>query len=162
MANPPKGPKKPPPRKAPVRMEDTESEVESFHRGNSPNTRRALAMLDDESTVSIKAPSPLKAGNKKVTPGFVGFRQASQPKGDPEQKVERLRSMKAQLREKRDERRQEMWDKLDTARKNADDRLRRYSGFEPSRSGAAPAPAPDPGPDTRRRRSSRSRRGRRR
>ncbi len=162
MANTPKGPKGPPVKKskAPLPMEDTKSEVESFHRGNSPNTRRALAMMSEDSTVSIQAPSPLKRGNKKVTPGFVGFRQAARSKGDPEEKVERLRSMKSQLREKRDERRQEMWDKLDTARKNADDRLRRYSGFEPSRSGAAPAP--EPAPDTRRPRSSRARRGRRR
>ncbi|MEL6547087.1 MAG: hypothetical protein AAFQ82_20845, partial [Myxococcota bacterium] len=86
-------------------MENTKSEVETFHRGNSPNTKKRLAMLDDESTVSIKAPSPLREGNKNVTPGFVGFRQASKSKGAPDQKVERIRSMKAQLREKRDERR---------------------------------------------------------
>ncbi|MEL6546055.1 MAG: hypothetical protein AAFQ82_15610, partial [Myxococcota bacterium] len=93
--------------------------------------------------------------------GFVGFRQASKSKGAPDEKVERIRSMKAQLREKRDERRQEMWDKLDNARKNADDRLKRYSGFEPSRSGVHPQEEAPETP-TRRSRGSRSRRGRRR
>lgn len=118
-------------------MTDTESQMESFHRGNAPNTRKRLAMLDDESTVSIKAPSPVKQGNKRVTPGFVGFRQAAEGRGDGK-KTDRRKTLKKQMRDKRDERRQVMWDKLDNARKNADERLQRYGSFEPTREGEPP------------------------
>ncbi|MEO1481571.1 MAG: hypothetical protein AAFU77_05645 [Myxococcota bacterium] len=132
---------KSPPRSGPkpLPMTDTESQMESFHRGNAPHTRKRLAMLDDESTVSIKAPSPVKKGNKRVTPGFVGFRQAAEGRGD-DSKIDRRKSLKKQMRDKRDERRQVMWDKLDSARKNADERLQRYGGFEPAREGPAPPP----------------------
>ncbi|MEO0461419.1 MAG: hypothetical protein AAF219_11295 [Myxococcota bacterium] len=135
-------------------MSDEESKVEFHHRGNAPTTRKKLALMDDESSVTLNAPSPVQNRPAQKSPGAVGFRQAVQSPDDLPGKTERRRNVKQSLREKRDEKRQGMWDKLDNARRSATERYKRYTSFEPFRAGEEKS---EPEPPPRRRRSRRRR-----
>lgn len=114
-------------------MGDDESRVESLPRAAAPEQRRRLGRMDDEGSVSLTQPSPLKRGTRQIPRGTVGLRAAAQREVPPEKARVTLRDAESRVTAKKDERRQKVWDKLDAARKAADERLPRYSGFQPKR-----------------------------
>lgn len=120
----------PPP---PKPLTDEDSRVESLPTAAGPKAKRALGKLDEESSVSISQPSPLKKGTRTVPRGTVGFRAASQREAAPEKVITARNDAEARVNAKKDERRQKVWDKLDAARKSADERLPRYTSFQPKR-----------------------------
>lgn len=115
----------------PFDAEDTHVAYPS--RGEAPRTRQVLGRLEDEASVSISRPSPLRKGSKKVDPGGVGLRAAPDAKFDDEDTLARRQELKQKVRDGRDERRQKVWDKLDAARKAADEKNPRLRRFEPKR-----------------------------
>lgn len=121
---------KDPKSKAPEVMDDEDSRV-APHRGETPVARRALGRMDDESSVSITAPSPLKKGAKTLPRGAVGLRAAQDRPAPPPKAVEAKSHAGQRVRSGREEHRQKVWDKLDAARKAADDKLPRFDGFSP-------------------------------
>lgn len=121
----------PPPK--PKALDDDESRVEDVPRAAGAEQKRKLGKMDDEGSVSLSAPSPIKKGTRSVPRGTVGFRAASE-RTQPSDKVLMARGeSQAQVQQSKDERRQKVWDKLDAARKAADERLPRYTGFQPKR-----------------------------
>jgi hypothetical protein len=118
----------------PKALEDDESRVEDVPKAASAESRRKLGKMDDEGSVSISQPPPVKKANgRKVPRGTVGLRAASQ-RQEPSEKVASARTnAEANLTAKKDERRQKVWDKLDSARKAADERMPRYTSFQPKR-----------------------------
>jgi hypothetical protein len=118
----------------PKPMGDDESRMEDLPKAVSAEARRKLGKMEDEGSVSISQPSPLKRANgRKVPRGTVGLRAASQREAPPEKVAMARNAAEASLNAKKDERRQKVWDKLDAARKAADERLPRYQAFQPKR-----------------------------
>jgi hypothetical protein len=114
-------------------MGEEDSRVESLPTAASVETKRKLGKLDDEASVSISQPSPLKKGTRNVPRGTVGLRAASTREVQPEKVVAAKSDADARVNAKKDEHRQKVWDKLDAARKAADERAPRYSSFQPKR-----------------------------
>jgi hypothetical protein len=117
----------------PKPLTDEDSRVEALPTAAGPKAKRALGKMDDEASVSISQPSPLKKGTRAVPRGTVGFRAASQREAPPEKVLAARSEAEARVNAKKDERRQKVWDKLDAARKAADERLPRYTSFQPKR-----------------------------
>ncbi len=117
----------------PKPLADEDSRVEALPRAAGAKAKRALGKMDDEASVSLSQPSPLKKGTRNVPRGTVGFRAASQREAPPEKVIAARGDAEARVNAKKDERRQKVWDKLDAARKAADERLPRYTSFQPKR-----------------------------
>ncbi|MEZ0314603.1 MAG: hypothetical protein ACAI38_22770 [Myxococcota bacterium] len=117
----------------PKPLTDEDSRVEALPTAAGSKAKRALGKMDDEASVSISQPSPLKKGTRNVPRGTVGFRAASQREAPPEKVLAARSDAEARVNAKKDERRQKVWDKLDAARKAADERLPRYTSFQPKR-----------------------------
>jgi hypothetical protein len=118
----------------PKALDEDESRVEEVPTAASVASRRKLGKMEDESSVSISQPSPLKKANgRKVPRGTVGLRAASHREVPSDKAVTARNDAEASLNAKKDERRQKVWDKLDAARKAADERMPRYTSFQPKR-----------------------------
>ena len=117
----------------PKPLTDEDSRVEALPIAAGQKSRRALGKMDDESSVSISQPSPLKKGTRTVPRGTVGLRAASQREAPAEKVIAARTESEARVNAKKDERRQKVWDKLDAARKSADERMPRYTSFQPKR-----------------------------
>ena len=114
-------------------MEDTDSKVEALPQAKKPEAKRTLGRLDNEDSVSISSPSPLKKGTKLVPRGAIGFRAAPERASMSERAVETHGAIRQKVREGRDQHRQKVWDKLDTARQKADEKKPRLDKFSPRR-----------------------------
>lgn len=114
-------------------LDDDESRVEAVPRAAGAEQKRKLGRMEDEGSVSLASPSPLKKGTRQVPRGTVGLRAATQREAPSEKVTVARGEAEAQVQASKDERRQRVWDKLDAARKAADERLPRYSGFQPKR-----------------------------
>jgi hypothetical protein len=93
-----------------------------------------LAKVDDEPTKSVAAPPPesRRLNPRRVAPpAAVGLRAAPKQKFGAPEKLEASRS---QVREKieanKEEHRQRVWDKLDSAKKQGEEKLGRIQPFE--------------------------------
>jgi hypothetical protein len=117
----------------PKPLTDEDSRVEALPTAAGPKAKRALGKMDDESSVSISQPSPMKKGTRTIPRGTVGFRAASQREVQPEKVTTARNEAETRVNAKKDERRQKVWDKLDAARKAADERMPRYTSFQPKR-----------------------------
>ena len=117
----------------PKPLDDDESRVESVPRAAGVEQKRKLGRMEDEGSVSLTQPSPLKKGTRQVPRGTVGLRAATERQQPSEKVVAARGEAEAQVQQSKDDRRQKVWDKLDAARKAADERLPRYTGFQPKR-----------------------------
>ena len=114
--------------------DDDESRVEEVPRAANAEARRKLGKMEDEASVSISQPPPVKkARGRRVPRGTVGLRAASTREITPEKATIARDTAEASLNAKKDQQRQKVWDKLDAARKAADERLPRYQSFQPKR-----------------------------
>jgi hypothetical protein len=114
-------------------MTDEDSRVEDRPSAAMPQTQRTLGRLENEDSVSINKPSPIRKGARQVPPAAVGLRAAPKPTGPSANAVEVHTGVRKKLRESRDEHRQKVWDKLDAARKKADEKRPRLDKFSPRR-----------------------------
>jgi hypothetical protein len=121
----------PPPK--PKALGDEDSRVEALPTAARAETKRKLGKLDDETSVSISQPSPLKKGARTIPRGTVGLRTAAGREEKPQKVIAARNDAEARVMAKKDEHRQKVWDKLDAARKAADERIPRYSSFQPKR-----------------------------
>lgn len=123
--------RRPPPRP----FDDEDSRIEKLHRGQDPKVQQAVGRIEDEGSVSLSAPSPIKKGSRVVPRAAVGLRAASERGAASAKASETKSAVVGKVRAQRDERRQRVWEKLDAARRAADERLPRYDTFQPKRPG---------------------------
>ena len=114
-------------------MEDVDSKVEALPAAKKPENRRVLGRLEPEESVSISAPSPLKKGAKVLPRAAVGLRAAPDPHSMSDKAVETHGAIRQKMREDRDQHRQQVWQKLDSARQKADEKKPRLDKFSPRR-----------------------------
>ena len=113
-------------------MEDDDSRMEARPSATRPEVRRQIGKLDEEDSVSVLAPSPIRRG--KAPPGAVGLRATPPGRQEVTDKAVEARSESRQrVREARDQHRQRVWDKLDEARRRADEKRPRIDKFRPRR-----------------------------
>ncbi|MBC7793938.1 MAG: hypothetical protein H7Z43_09530 [Clostridia bacterium] len=117
----------------PIPFDDDESRVENIPRAAGAQQKRKLGLMEEEGSVSLTQPSPLKKGTRQVPRGTVGLRAATERQQPSEKVVAARGEAERQLQQSKDSHRQKVWDKLDAARKAADERLPRYTGFRPKR-----------------------------
>ncbi len=123
--------KKPPPTSP---LEDEESRVETTPQAASSTMKRQLGRLpDDETSVSISAPTPLRKGTKAVPRGTVGLRGQPTQHRDNEKSERYYEESRNKVDEKKQEHRRKIWDKLDAAKKHADERKPRFDAFRPDK-----------------------------
>lgn len=124
--------KKPPPKKPElVPLED--SRVASIHRGAEPKAKRVLGKLDEDGSVSITMPQAVKKGAREVPRGTIGLRANAPDATGNVRTAEARDQAKDKVREHRDERRQRVWDKLDQAKRMADEKSNRFEAFTPKK-----------------------------
>ena len=118
-------------------MDNEDSRVEQ-PAGATPAARRALGRLPEEVTKTVPPPAPKSDGGRRrsLPPAAVGLRAATRPRLGASEKLDAAHS---QVREKlesiKEEHKQRVWDKLDAAKKQADERLGRLQPFQPPRGG---------------------------
>ena len=126
-----------PPPPGPTRMDDEDSRVDK-PLGETAAAKRALGKTGAEISKVSATPVTRSDRQRRGQPsGGVGLRAAPHQKpGTPE----KLEAAHSQVRDKveatKEERRQRVWDKLDSAKKQGDEKLGRLRPFQPQRSGA--------------------------
>ncbi len=114
-------------------MQDEESRVEPRPAAVAPEARRAIGKLEPEESVSIAAPSPVQKGRKQKPRAAVGLRAAVPARDASPKSMETRNVTRQRVREDRDKHRQQVWDKLDEARRRADEKRPRVDRFRPTR-----------------------------
>ncbi|MCK5688171.1 hypothetical protein KAI87_02815 [Myxococcota bacterium] len=129
---------------------------ESSYIGVSPiaaqkKSKRVLGKMDDESSVSALSPDvrgALQEARKKratgkskdLSAGGVGLRKATPaaarelgrtPGVARPHVLEKAETVRERVREQREKRRQDVWDKLDAARQKAEEKIPRIEAFNP-------------------------------
>ncbi len=108
------------------------AQLEDLPAGRKPAVRRTLGRLEAEDSVSLTAPSPIKKGARAVPRAVVGLR-AAVPATLSSKAVEARNATRDKVRATKDEKRQRVWDKLDAARKAAQEKLPRLDRFNPKK-----------------------------
>jgi len=126
---------------APAQEEPTT--VEALPQAATTKVRRMIGKMGGEDTVTISAPAPFKKGTRSLPRGTAGLR------APPPQKQEgTVSAVSSEMRDKvqanRESRRQQVWDKLDAAKKRADERAPRLMRFVPVRMADDDEPKKDP------------------
>ena len=114
-------------------MEDDESKVEARPRAAQADAKRRIGRMDVENSVSAVGPSPLERGSRQVPPGSIGLRTRARAPAVSEKSVAVRTEVRAKVGQRRDEHRQRVWDKLDEARRRADEKRPRMDRFKPHR-----------------------------
>ena len=121
----------------PRRLDDEESRMEPRPQAASRKAKQRLGVMDDDTTVSLRAPHASRRGAQVVPAGSVGLRGERPERRDAGPASEEVRrhneAVRQNVRERQGERRQRAWDKLDAARKAAEEKNPRISRFTPTR-----------------------------
>ena len=139
MPPPPNKQNTPPPpgnkRRAPQNLDLDVSKVEELPKGMQPEVKRTLGKMEREDSEAMLSPKEIKKGLHSHQPGSVGLRAAAPTTSNQSSKAtQRHQETQAKLKETKYEHRQTVWDKLDTARKTAQDKNARLQQFTPKRS----------------------------
>jgi len=129
-----------PPR--PGLMSDEDSCV-AAPSGTTSAVKRTLGRYDDEGTQTKSVPlSPAAAPRidggrgRRTPPATVGLRAAPKQRlGAPEKLEASMSQVRDTLEANKEQRKQRVWDKLDAAKKQAEEKLGRLNPFRPQRPG---------------------------
>jgi hypothetical protein len=106
--------------------------VEPQPTARTKRGRRIIGKLNDEDSVSITAPSSLKKGTRMVPRGSAGLRAPPPTKKDDEGTGSHHEA-REKVQQHRESHRQQVWDKLDAAKRFADERQPRLKRFMPQK-----------------------------
>jgi len=116
-------------------MDDDESVVEEPDVDRRKTTQRITGLIAG-SAPSLKSPRSSRRGTHKVQSGSVGLRAATGKIGPAAAAVQRRADSQKVLADAEDAHRQKVWDKLDAAKKAADEKAARLKSFEPNAAAA--------------------------
>ncbi|MEK7706206.1 MAG: hypothetical protein AAB426_14695 [Myxococcota bacterium] len=128
-----------PPRKPTQLKDDETTTVEPQPQARTRAGRRILGRLGTEDSVSLVSPMPTRKGRRMVPQGTAGLRAPPTASAESPKASEHRDSTRERVRHEREERRQRVWDKLDAAKRHADDRAPRLQSFEPQRGEGDPS-----------------------
>lgn len=137
-----------PPQRPTKLDDDNTTTVEAQPRARTPAGRRILGKMGGEDSVSIASPTVKRQGRQVVPQGTASLRAPPASSRRAANAGESLDDVRERVRTDREERRQRVWDKLDAARRHADDRAPRLQSFQPKRAEGATDDDSDEGDDT--------------